>query len=248
MTARSICSWLVLFVFLEIASQANDPKDPTHAEAKAAYDKADAALNAAWAEVKKALAPEEFAALTADQKAWLELRDHLALAPNYSGAPANKAEARHSPEYFTSAASLMEDRANWLRGLLSDGYGDSLTGHWEDSRGGSLDIVERDGKIHFIIETVRGRATDLGALAGIATWNDPLGWFSDKGRDKSKNDETNLAFVWRGRKLEIIGANTEYYHGKSAWFDGGYVKFMPLGKKESARVLKAAKTGEIPEE
>ena len=225
-----------------------EPKPPSLKAARAAYDKADAALNTVWAEVKKVLPEDDFAALKEDQKAWLAHRDLLALSPYYSGAPEDDEDAKKSPEFFSTAATLMDERALWLRGLITNASGDSLTGEWEDSRGGHMEIVEQDGKLHFTIETVRGPSANLGQIAGIATWNAPIGWFSDKGRDKDKTDETNLAFHWQGRKLEVIGANTEHYHGKRAWFDGGYVKVGTLDKKQEARVLQSAKAGAIPEE
>lgn len=221
---------------------------PSLKEAKAGFAKADAALNEAWAAARKALEEADFNALKEEQCGWLELRDTLALSPYYSGAPDDKAEALNSPEYFSTAASLTEERVRWLRGLIAEDQGGSLTGEWEDSRGGHMEIVEQDGRLHFTIETVRGPSANLGQIAGIAAWNSPIGWFSDKGRDKEKTDETNLAFHWQGRKLQVTGANTEFYHGKRAWFDGGYVKVAALNKKQEARVLESAKAGAIPEE
>ena len=109
-------------------------------------------------------------------------------------------------------------------------------------------MVEKDGKLHFVIQVVRGPTSHLGALAGVAAWNTRIGWFSDKGRDPSKPEETNLAFVQRGRELEVIGANTGFYHGMRAYFDGKYIKVKPLDQKTQDKVLKAAKSGEVPEE
>ena len=88
----------------------------------------------------------------------------------------------------------------------------------------------------------------LGGLAGIAVWNTSIGWFSDKGVVKDKTDETNLSFILREKKLEIIGASTGYYHGARAYFDGSYVKVKTLDTKAQAKIVKAAKTGEVPEE
>ena len=52
----------------------------------------------------------------------------------------------------------------------------------------------------------------------------------------------------RDRKLEVIGANTGNYHGVRAYFGGEYVKAGPLNAKMQAKVMKAAKSGELPEE
>jgi hypothetical protein len=75
-----------------------------------------------------------------------------------------------------------------------------------------------------------------------------MGWFSDKGRDKERPTRTNLSFILRGRKLEVVGANTGYYHGARAYFDGEYVKTSSLSAKSQAKIVKSAKTGELPEE
>jgi hypothetical protein len=91
---------------------------------------------------------------------------------------------------------------------------------------------------------VRGPTYHTGSLAGVASWNWPLGWFSDKGRDKEKTDETNLVFVQAGNVLKIIGANTGYYHGARAYFDGEYCKSGELDEKEKADVMKSAETTE----
>ena len=81
----------------------------------------------------------------------------------------------------------------------------------------------------------------------MASWNTPLGWFSDKGRNKEKPEESNLTFVSRGNVLEIIGANTSYYHGARAYFDGEYCKVGKLDEKQKAEVTKAAESGAVEE-
>jgi hypothetical protein len=48
-------------------------------------------------------------------------------------------------------------------------------------------------------------------------------------------------------KLEVIGANTEYYRGKRAYFEGRHVKTGDLDKKQHAAVIHTATTGEMPE-
>ena len=248
LSAFCLLSLLALPLFTN-AQDEGDPKPVSLKQARAEFARADAALNKVWAKAKESLETQEFNALKEDQKGWLEMRDSLATSPSYSGAPADDAEAKQSPEYLSTAASLMQDRVKWLEAYVANEPGDTMTGEWADSRGGHIEIVEtEDGHLHFIIETVRGHTADLGQLAGIATWNSTLGWFTDKGRDKDREDETNLAFIWRDHVLEIVGANTEYYHGKRAWFDGRYVKVGELDKKTTTRVNKAAKTGEIPEE
>lgn len=239
---------VALAALVHMAAAEPAPKPPTLSQAKQHFQQADQALNAVWAEVRKSLPAEEFNSLKNDQRAWLEHRDYLALSPSYSGCPPDEQAARQSAEYFDTAAALMEARTDWLKALIHRQAADSLTGQWADSYGGHLDLVEKDGRLHFLLEVVRRPSAHLGGLAGVAIWNEPLGWFSDKGRDESKEDETNLAFILRGTELEIVGANTGAYHGARAYFDGRYVRTKPLDGQATARVLAAAKSGEVPQE
>ncbi len=242
-TPPTIILRALLCALLFLSSSIGQDKVPTLKEAKAAFDKADANLNAAWEAVKKDFDASRFNALKEDQKAWVEYRDYTATSPGFSGAPADEAKAKQSPEYFSTAATLTASRTAWLKGLLAKDTGASLTGEWSDSYGGHMEIVEKDGKLHFSIEVVRGPTAHLGSLAGLAAWNDPIGWFSDKGRDKTKEEETNLSFVLRDGKMQLTGANTSAYHGARAYFDGDYVRVASLDAKAQATVLKAAKEG-----
>ena len=166
----------------------------------------------------------------------------------YTGVSGSEEDLRETAAYFDAASSLTGSRTDWLNGLLAPlPQNGSLTGYWIDSYGGHLELVENDGKLHFVIEVVRGPTVHLGGIAGIATWNQTIGWFSDKGREEGKDDETNLSFTHRNNQLEVIGANTMWYHGARAYFDGHYVRTGPLSDTQQLRVMKAAATGEIPE-
>ena len=236
---------IVTFVLMACASgllAAGDRK-PTLAEAKAEFEKQDRALNAAWEQVKKALSPGDFAALKEEQRGWVEWRDEMAASPGYSGATGDEAQRKQSAPYFATAAGLTEERAAWLQGLISKTPQDTVTGIWTDSYGGVLEMVEKDGTLYFSINVVRGPSAHLGQLAGVGQWNDVIGWFSDKGRDKSRKDVTNLAFVLDRTKLRIAGANTQHYHGARAYFDGQYVRTGSLDAKAQAAVIKAAQNG-----
>ena len=231
---------------LAVVARAEDPNAGL-AEAKAAFAKADRALNEAWTAIKKALPEKIFTELKGQQRGWIESRDRAALesSPN----PKDAAEAKRSASYWRTATSLTETRAQWLR-RLADNEDDPLTGLWTDGNGGTLEMVERREaqKLFFVFHVVRGRGLHIGVIAGAAHWNSPLGWFSDKGREADKPEETNIAFVEKERHLEVSGANTSYYHGAHAYFDGSYYKIAPLADKEQESVVKAGETGEVPEE
>ncbi|HYF35175.1 MAG TPA: lysozyme inhibitor LprI family protein [Prosthecobacter sp.] len=208
-------------------------------KARAAFDKADRGLNEAWAAVKKALPTTEVTALTADQRSWVAYRDHLARSPMFTGADGRDEFSLDSAPYLEAAADLTKTRTEWLWGWIRYKDDDTLTGIWEDSYGGQVEIVQKDNQLHFSLTAVRGPTSHTGELSGIAKWNRPLGWFSDLATEPGKDGgETNLAFVLRGQALEIIGANTGFYHGARAYFDGRYIKIAHLDSKAQAKLLK----------
>jgi uncharacterized protein YecT (DUF1311 family) len=228
---------LLLMLFLACSASAQDLQ-----KAKAAYAKADKELNAAWADLKKALSESEFAAMQEDQRSWLQYRDYLARSPLFNGVKAPGDLPLDSPVYLESAAALTETRAQWLRGWLRFKDDTTLTGIWEDSYGGTVKVVEKDGKLTFGIDVHRGQSIHSGDISGVAAWNSPVGWYSDKKENgpAKEGGETNLAFILRGRILEIIGANTSHYHGARAYFDGRYIKVAALDAKAQAELIKAA--------
>lgn len=245
---RSVTFILIALVVSILPVPAQEKK-LTRQQAKAEFEKADKALNEAWAAAKKALSEPEFNQLKEEQRAWVEYRDYLARSPMYTGAEAHDELALDAPEYLHAAAGLEEMRTEWLKGLMREWKPEeALTGRWTDSYGGLIEVVETEGRLHFVIQCVRGPTSHVGGLSGIASWNAGLGWFSDKGRDKEKTDETNLCFILRDRKLEVVGANTGYYHGVRAYFGGEYVKTGALSPKEQAKVSRAAKTGDLLDE
>jgi uncharacterized protein YecT (DUF1311 family) len=246
---RNAISFFTLLLIAACCCAGHAQDKPLSAKAaKAVFEKSDHALNEVWAAAKQALPEVEFNKLKEDQRSWVEHRDYLARSPMYTGADIQGELPLDSADYLEAAAGLEEMRTEWLKGLIHDWKDETLTGYWTDSYGGSIEVVEREGHLHFVIQCVRGPTSHLGGLAGIAVWNPNIGWFSDKGRDKDKTDETNLSFILRDKKLEIIGANTGYYHGARAYFDGSYIKVKALDAKSQAKIVKAAKSGEVPEE
>ena len=219
--------------------------DPTLAEAKAHYSKADRELNDAWAAVKKALPEAEFNQLRDEQKSWVQSREEIARAQASPDLAENEKALMQSVDYLEAAASMADMRTRWLRGLQATLTNNetSLTGEWSDGWGGEIKILQLEHKLHFSIFVVRGRSSANGELSGHAVWNEPLGWYSDKGLDPNKADETNLAFVLRRGKLELIGANTQEYHGARAYFDGTYVKVAPLDDESKANLKRMGQSG-----
>jgi uncharacterized protein YecT (DUF1311 family) len=234
---------VLLVIALSSLLPAQEEKPKTLGEAKAEFAKADKALNEAWAAVKKAVPEPAFAELQIKQRDWMKFRENRARGANREN---NEPEGKLTAAYYETAAGLTESRADWLRGRIRKAD-DSLTGVWVDSFGGTIEIVQEKERLLFTIEVVRGPTFHTGSLAGVASWNWPLGWFSDKGHDKEKADETNLVFIQEGNVLKLIGANTSYYHGARAYFDGEYCKSGSLDEQQKAEVIKSAEAGGVEE-
>jgi uncharacterized protein YecT (DUF1311 family) len=220
---------------------AQEEHDATLAKAKAAFAKADRELNQAWDAAKAAVSSTALPALTLRQRQFLESRDQRA---RFESEQAGEKGGTKGRVYLSTAADMMAARAEWLRARARPAE-NSLTGEWSDGYGGTLQIVQQDGRLLFTFDVVRGRAAHTGGIAGVSSWNSNLGWFSDKGRDPAKTDETNIAFIEREGEIEVVGANTSYYHGMRAFFDGFYCKSGPLDEKEQAALIKAAESGVV---
>lgn len=245
--ARATCALVAIFAAAGAPLViAQEEKAPTLAEAKAAFAKADRALNQAWSAAKAAMSGRALEELTQSQRGWLEYRDYQA---GHASTAAGEKDPKRSAIWHTAAAHLTDSRAEWLRGRTATAkeQPESLTGEWIDSYGGAMRLVQQDRRVLFIINVVRGPTYHLGGVAGVAAWNERIGWWSDKGTDPGKVEESNLAFVDRDGCIEVIGANTSHYHGARAYFDGVYCKTRELDEKEKAEVTKAAESGEVPE-
>ncbi|MFC5458104.1 lysozyme inhibitor LprI family protein [Prosthecobacter fluviatilis] len=238
---------LLLLITAGTGSARAEEKPLTRDAAKVLFDKADRALNEAWAAVKRKLPEKDFNKLKEDQRSWVEYRDCLARSPLFTGAGGQDDLPLDAPEYLEAAAGLEDERSEWLKGLIHEWKDETLSGVYSDSRGGRVEVAEEGGHLYFSISVVRGPTSHGGDISGVAVWNAPIGWYSDKGIDKDKSDETNLSFVLRERKLEITGANTGYYLGARAYFDGSYVKVKTLDVKAHSEMVKAAKKGQLPE-
>ncbi len=236
---------IFLLLFLSASVLKAEEKAPSLVEAKADFTKADRELNESWTAAKKSLEPDMWAEILQTQRKWLEFRDDRAELA--TGDSADKEKVQNSPAYFTTAADLTKERSKFLRGVIAQ-RDTVLTGQWDDGFGGTVELVAKDSHVFFVFHVVRGHTADLGALAGFAAWNDRIGWFSDKGRKADKPDETNVCFIRRAWKLEVISANAGYYLGKRAFFDGNYYKVASLDAKEEVKIIQAGESGEVPKD
>ena len=237
------------------SAEASPPTPPTQREALALFTKADRELNFAWTALKKAIessSPLEYRSLLLSQRAWAEYRDRLACSPLFPGPKSNapwRAQAaneagghfrKDSAAYLATAAHMDSERAQFLNGLVKHRDSDTVDGVWSDGIGGRLILMQEPGGIRFAFSVVRGQENQEGTIAGKALWNKPIGWFSDSGRLPTKPAETNLSFVLDAFKIQVVGADTQFYHAAPAAFDGAYYKIEPLDDATTAELLKAS--------
>ena len=257
---------LLLLTLTNFPAFAED-KQLTLADAKAQFAQAKREFDDAWTKTKQKLPETQFNELIGVQRHWDLMRDELAeiaaydalpekvkiaagrIAAGLDGKPANPKAANavinDTTAYFATATYLCRDRTNWLRGL-AEGEEQPITGLWNDGSHGYVRIVEEKGRLLFDFNYDGGRDKVFG-FAGIAEWNQNIGWFSDKVRDKektAKNGETNIAFIRRGLRLEIMIRNADYYRGKGPFsFDGSYYRAASIDAQIKAATVRAAESG-----
>ena len=240
----------LVFVFAVLFHPCFADDDPK--KARVSFEKADKALNEVWASLKAKLDPFEFKSLQEQQRNWLAYRDYIATGIGTVGPEPDEEKAKKTPQYLESAAGLMESRVEFLRSYLKDpGPDDSLTGVWSDSEGGRIELVQRDGKLYFSLDVVRGPTFHTGGIAGIARWNEPLGFYSDDGKDgddEKRDEETWIIFRKEGAVLKLDCAKTQHYHGARAYFDGSYRRVAAIDSTRATKVFESAKKRVSPNE
>lgn len=206
-------------------------------QAKAEFEEADAALNATWGQVKAALDERRFATIQVEQRQWIKDRDgwvDYVVELGHAGDPAIV--------YWTERTRMTRMRTEILNAIAKPVQGDDpWTGRWIDGGGGTLLIQARENEIQFRIDVVRGPTYHLGDLAGVAPVNENLARFTDaQTADHAKRElagETWLTFMRRSDHLEILTANTGYYHGARAYFYGKYYRVGPLTDEQRTAVI-----------
>jgi len=219
-------------------------KKPSLEQAKADYARADKALNAAWAEIKKTPDKRRFESLRWDQRRWIGYRDYFSrevLMRDYN-ITADKLKQR--PEHWQSMTDITRERLSVLRSIISSRKKRlDLTGIWTDGYGGHMSIVALGGdKIAFSIDVVRGPTHHLGSIGGLAERNGDMIRFSDGEADsKYKKKSSWVTLVRQGDHIEVITANAQFYCGARAYFDGNYYRIGDLGKIQRDRLAKEAR-------
>ena len=224
--------WLTLVVltfFVEL-SQAQS----TTENAKQAFEATDARLNQVYQQAKSQLSEFEFQKVQEEQREWIDYRDYRAEASAMMDGGKTEEQAKTAPEYWQTAEAITSTRVEILSGLINAEKisTDQWSGYWEDGYGGSLMIREKDdGTFRFLVVCVRGPTYHTGSVTGLAITNGDLARFAIKWEGE-EDQEAWLTFHRDGKYLKLIGANTSYFHGARAYFDGKYVRVAEIDAED----------------
>ena len=224
---------VALFIAHGLSAQA-EPDTLTIQQAKARFAKADRALTEAWTAAKKSVVPQLAAELAERQRDWVNARKATAVFD--SGV--HKSEARTSPEVYQLMAEATERRTDFLRRVATQ-TDTTMTGIWHDGWNTTVRILEQNDRLLFEFEV-----PGVAALAGVAAWNERIGWFSDRGKPYQETREANICFLWHGWKMEVVSANTRHYFDRRSGIDRTYYKVGSLTKEDEAALTGAAEAGE----
>lgn len=140
-------------------------------------------------------------------------------------------DPKQSSYYWDAMAELTKARAEFLRASFDSALPKGISGSYEDSYGGSLNLEERADGVAFQIDVVRGPTLHTGGLAGLATVKDGVAVYKEQVEAGEDREPCELTFTFsKGHSVKIDGKNTDYYHGARAYFTGIYFKIAKLEK------------------
>jgi uncharacterized protein YecT (DUF1311 family) len=199
-------------------------------QAKQRFAAADADLNKAFQEVRSKLNGSAATDLRDRQREWLKHRDYMAAdQPRQNGFEGS--DFKQSPDYWEAMADLTKTRTEFLRAAYDSTVPKGITGVYQDSYGGALQLEETSAGIVFSINVVRGPTTHTGGLSGVATKKGNGAAYKEKVEPPDDRKPCELTFVFvEGHIVKLTGKNTEYFHGARAYFDGTYFKVAKLDK------------------
>jgi uncharacterized protein YecT (DUF1311 family) len=199
-------------------------------QARQRFAAADADLNKTFQEVRGRLRGNALTDLRDRQREWLKHRDYIASdQPRQNGFEGS--DFKKSPDYWEEMADLTKARAEFLRATFDPALPKGITGVYQDSQGGALQLEETEQGIVFSINVVRGPTTHTGGLAGVAALKGSIAAYQEKVEPAEDRKPCELTFAFSdGHIVKVTGKNTEYYHGARAYFEGTYFKVAKLEK------------------
>jgi uncharacterized protein YecT (DUF1311 family) len=199
--------------------------------AKADYAAADAELNRVYGEIRETLKdqPEVWADLRQRQRDWIDYRDYIVSHPATSGTDPDAKQK--SISYWDTMAGMTESQTEFLEIFSGESVPDGRDGIYVDARGGQLMIENADAEsFDFSISVVRGPTFHLGDVSGKAKiGSDGVAVFVDTEPDAFIDGKPCIIrFELKGKRIQVSGENTMYYHGARAYFDGEFFKQSDL--------------------
>jgi uncharacterized protein YecT (DUF1311 family) len=191
---------------------------------------ADADLNKTFQELRSKLGENAATELRDRQREWLKHRDYIASdQPRQNGFEGT--DVKQSPDYWEAMADLTKERAEFLRAAFNPALPKGITGVYEDSYGGALQLEETAQGLVFSINVVRGPTAHTGGLSGVATLKGHAATYKEKVGAAEDRKPCELTFAFsHGHVVKVTGKNTSYHHGARAYFDGTYFKVAKLAK------------------
>lgn len=216
-------------IHLLLFPSAGFSQEKSLSQARQEFAAADKALNTTYQKAKTELSEYRFEQIQQEQRDWIEYRDRRSEAAARFDGGAEEGTEEANPEYWNAMAYLTETRVEILEAWLkTDSFAKTWEGVWIDGYGGILRISEEDaGSLTFTCSVVRGPTYHLGEIGGVAQANRSTARFATKIDDEEP--ETWLTFLKEGDgRIQIIGENTQYFHGARAYFDGKYLRTREL--------------------
>lgn len=199
-------------------------------QARQRFAAADADLNKTFQEVRGKLRGNALNDLRDRQREWLKHRDYMASdQPRQNGFTGG--DFKQSPDYWEAMADLTKERAEFLRAAFNPALAKGITGVYQDSFGGALQLEQTAQGVVFSVNVVRGPTTHTGGLTGVAALKGSVAVYKEKLEPGEDRKPCELTFAFSdGHIVKVAGKNTEYYHGARAYFDGTYFKVAKLEK------------------
>jgi len=205
------------------------------AKTKAEFSAADRVLNQVYQKAKASLSEYVFEQLQKEQREWVGDRQTRSAHAAQLNDSAPEGSEEDFPSYWEMSSAMTETRIQILNGwIIHDQFEKEWEGAWTDGNGGHFLIQETD-KGHFIFscEVVRGPTYHTGGIAGSAETNGQLARFTTLSVPGDPSEgSTWLHFAIDGFKLKVSGANTGYFHGMRAYFDGEYIRTAKLTEED----------------
>ena len=218
-----------IFLFSGAAFSAEDDAAKLD-QARQRFAATDADLNKTFQEVRSKLSENAANELRDRQREWLKHRDYIASdQPRQNGFEGT--DIKQSPDYWEAMADLTKERTEFLRAAFNPALPKGITGVYQDSYGGALQLEETPQGLVFSINVVRGPTTHTGGLSGVAAVKGRAALYKEKVGPAEDRKPCELTFAFSdGHIVKVAGKNTGYYHGARAYFDGTYFKVAKLEK------------------